>query len=260
MSTINYSRPKPLFLDGKDDGYVMIRFLFLNAFIALLSIILCFWALILFLFTRDGSLLHRYAAVPWARAILFVCGVHLDVRGAGNIELEEPRVYISNHQSYFDILALLAGLPADFKFLLKQELMKIPLLGFTLGKVGYISIDRSDIRKAVNAVNEAVEKIRGGASVLLFPEGTRSEDGRLGKFKKGGFHLALKAGCDIVPVAIVRSREIVPKGSLRINRGTIFMNIGKPIPVKEYSKREIDGLMNRSRESVAHLMAQSTGR
>jgi 1-acyl-sn-glycerol-3-phosphate acyltransferase len=237
----------------------MIRFLFLNAFIGILSIILCFWALGIFIFTRNGSLLHRYAAVPWAKAILFVCGVTLEVKGRENLGEKRPRIYMSNHQSYFDILALLAGLPVDFKFVLKQELMKIPLLGFTLGKVGYISIDRSDMRKAVKSIHEAAEKIKDGASVLIFPEGTRSENGRLQAFKKGGFHLALSSGCDIVPIALNRSREIVPKGTLRINKGTIFMSIGESIPVEKYSKREIDRLMARSKESITHQMAQFTG-
>jgi 1-acyl-sn-glycerol-3-phosphate acyltransferase len=105
-------------------------------------------------------------------------------------------------------------------------------------------------------MDEAAEKIRKGASVLVFPEGTRSVDGHVQAFKKGGFHMALKAGCAIVPIAIVNSRAIVPKGSLRINKGIIKMNIGRPIPVKDYFKRDINNLIERTRDAVIRQMEE----
>lgn len=235
----------------------MIRFVFLNAFIGLHSIIFCLWGIAISFFDRDGSIVHRYCAVPWAKTILFICGVKLEIKGAENIDTGAPRIYMSNHQSYFDIFTLLAGLPVNFKFILKQELMKIPLLGMAMKKAGYISIDREDYKKAVVSMNIAADKIRNGASVLIFPEGTRSVDGAVGEFKKGGFHLALKSGCEIVPVAIVKSRDIVPKGSFKINKGTIYFNIGKAIPVKECSKREMNQLMEKVRDAVVGLMVQT---
>lgn len=217
---------------------------------------MCLWGLTISPFNRNGPLVHRYCAVPWAKVVLRVCGVKLKVEGLKNIERAGPYIYMSNHQSYFDIFALLVGLPVNFKFLLKQELMKIPLLGITMRQAGYINIDRGDPRKAVKSMNSAAERIRNGSSVLIFPEGTRSEDGRIGTFKKGGFHLALKSGCDIVPVTIVNSKGIVPKGNLRVNRGTIDMNIGRPIPVKDYSKKDINKLIERTRDSVIRNMAE----
>ncbi|NIT61887.1 MAG: 1-acylglycerol-3-phosphate O-acyltransferase, partial [Aliifodinibius sp.] len=186
---------------------------------------------------KRGNLAHLYAAVPWAKIVLWVCGARVKVKGQENVDRYEPRIYLSNHQSYFDIFTLLAHLPADFKFILKQELMRIPLFGFAMKRARYIAIDREEPRKAVKSINEAASKINEGASMLIFPEGTRSEDGKLQPFKTGGFRLALKAGCDVVPVAITNSRNIVPKGSLKINRGTIAMNIGKPISVKGYAKK-----------------------
>ena len=234
----------------------MVRFLCLNAFIAINSIIFCFLVLIISLFNKDGNLVHRYSAVPWAKIILLVCGVKVLVKGLENIDKHLPRIYMSNHQSYFDIFALLAGLPVDFKFLLKEELMKIPLLGIAMRKAGYISIDRVDFRKAINSMNIAADKIKNGGSVLIFPEGTRSEDGKLQIFKKGGFHLAIKSGCDVIPVAINNSRNIVPKGSLRINRGTIVLNIGRPIPGKNYSKKDINRLIEGVWEAVIRQMAR----
>ena len=236
----------------------MIRFIFLNGFIGLHTIVFCLWAFVLSFFNRDGTLIHRRCAVPWAKTILFICGVKLEVAGVENIRKDLPRIYMSNHQSYFDIFALLAGLPVDFKFILKKELMKIPIMGTAMKSAGYISLDREDSRKAIVSVNMAADRIRNGASVLIFPEGTRSEDGVVGEFKKGGFHLALKSGCEIVPVAIIKSRNVVPKGSLKVNRGTIYFRIGKAIPVTDYGKRDMNLLMEKVRSEVVGMMAEKT--
>ncbi len=228
----------------------MVRFFLLNAFIGVHTIIFCLWGFLISVFDGSGRLVHFYCAVPWAKMILWVCGVKVKVKGLENVERDLPRIYLTNHQSFFDILALLACLPVDFKFVLKQELMKIPILGFTMKRARYIGIDRKDPRKAVKSINRAAGKIKDGASVLIFPEGTRSVDGRLQAFKPGGFHLALKSGCDVVPIAIINSRHIAPKGSLRIKGGTFAMNIGKPIPVKNYSRKDMDQLMARVREAM----------
>lgn len=237
----------------------MIRFYYLNTFIFIHTVIMSLWGIIISPIGMNGSVVHRFCAVPWAKVILKVCDVKLKVQGLENIAKDVPYIYMSNHQSYFDIFALLGGLSVDFKFLLKQELMKIPIMGITMRRAGYISIDREDARKAVKSMNSAAEKIRSGASVLIFPEGTRSEDGRMGSFKKGGFHLALKSGCDIVPVTIVNSKGIVPKGSLRVNRGIIEMKIGRPIPVKGYLKRDINKLIEKTREAVLSRMTEEEG-
>lgn len=234
----------------------MLRFFCLNAFIAIHSVIFCLWALLLSVFDSNGRLVHFYAAVPWAKVILWVCGARVKVNGQENVDRDEPRIYLSNHQSYFDIFVLLAYLPANFKFILKQELMRIPLLGFAMKGARYIAIDREDPRKAVKSMNEAAMKIKEGSSMLIFPEGTRSEDGKLQPFKTGGFRLALKAGCDVVPVTIKNSRNIVPKKSLKINKGNIDMNIGTPISVKDYTKRDMDKLMDQVREAILNQMGE----
>ncbi|MEE4353353.1 MAG: lysophospholipid acyltransferase family protein [Desulfatiglans sp.] len=223
----------------------MVRFISLNSFIAIYSIIMCLWVILLSFFDRSGRKIHFFGAVPWAKIILWVCGIKVRAVGEANIDPLLPRIYMCNHQSYFDILALLAYLPVDFKFIMKQELMKIPLLGFCMKRAGYISISREDPRKAIKGMKEAAEKAREGISILIFPEGTRSVDGRLQDFKKGGFNLALKSGCDIVPVTIKNSYRIVPKGSLRINRGSFEIHFARPIPLGSYSKRNIVELMER---------------
>jgi len=232
----------------------MIRFLCLNAFIVVCTIIFCLWGFLVSIFNKDGRMLHFYVAVPWAKVILWVCGIKVRTKGQENIDASVPRIYMTNHQSYFDIFALLANIPVNFKFIMKQELMRIPILGFTMKKAGYIGIERDDPRKAIQSMNEAAEKIKGGVSMVIFPEGTRGIDGRLQSFKKGGFHLACKSGCDIVPVAIMDSYRIVPKGSLKINKGSFGMKIGKPISVKGYNRKNISRLMDHVRDVMLRLM------
>jgi len=234
----------------------MIRFIFINIFIVIYTFISSICSFIVSFFDKDGTLIHRKCAVPWGKTILFICGVKIRVKGVENIRKDTPCIYMSNHQSYFDIFALLAGLPVDFKFIMKKELMGIPILGTAMKRAGYISLDREDSRKAIVSENMAADRIRNGASVLIFPEGTRSKDGIVGEFKKGGFHLAMKAGCDIVPLAIAKSRDIVPKGSLKVNKGVIYFNIGKAIPVTGYSKREMPLLMAKVRDTVLAMMDQ----
>ncbi len=235
----------------------MIRFFCLNAFIAIHTIVFCFWGLFLGLFDKSGRLVHFYCAAPWAKMILWVCGVKVNAKGLENMDGNVPRIYMTNHQSYFDIFALLAYLPVSFKFVLKEELMKIPLFGATMRRAGYIGIDRENPRKAAKSMKEVVEKIKNGFSVLIFPEGTRSADGQLQPFKRGGFHLALKSGCDVVPIAIINSRKIVPKGALKINKGTLGMSIGKPISVKDYSKKDMDQLMALTWDAIMSQMNEN---
>ncbi len=189
--------------------------------------------------------MHAYCAVPWSKSILWVCGIKVRVLGLENLEADVPRIYMVNHQSYFDIFTLLAHLPVQFKFVLKEELMRVPFLGPAMRKAKYVGIERDDPRKAVKSMNEAADRFREGASILIFPEGTRSPDGQLQPFKPGGFHLALKIKGDIVPVSIVGTHRIVPKGSLRIEKGEATMVIGKPILIEGYSKKTMDQLMER---------------
>jgi 1-acyl-sn-glycerol-3-phosphate acyltransferase len=238
----------------------MIRFLLLNALIAGLSIYYSLYGILLSLFDRTGGeRIHRKVAVPWAKAILWVCGVKVAVRNIEVLDPTRPRVYLSNHQSYFDIFVLLAHLPVHFKFVMKEELMRVPLLGKAMRGAGYIGIDRDDPRKAIQGMNKAAEKVRMGVSVLVFPEGTRSVDGELQEFKPGGFHLALKAGCDVVPLAILKTRFIVPKGSLRVQRGTCSLLIGRPIPTGGFTKKNMPELKARVWEAMLDLMKQEAG-
>jgi len=218
---------------------------------------MCWWGLFLSIFDKNGSFIHRWAAVPWAKMILVVAkilGIEVELRGKINRDLKKAKIFMTNHQSYFDIFALLAYLPHDFRFIMKKELMEIPLLGYAMKKVGYIGIDRENPRAALRSLKEASEKLHQGISLLIFPEGTRSPDGSLLPFKKGGFKLAIKTGAEIVPIGISGSAKIASKGRLRLRKGRFSIGFGSPIDSKRFSRRDIDRLMELTRERIRMLI------
>ncbi len=189
--------------------------------------------IILPLFTT--SLIKRTSDLPhvmarhWAQFTLTCAGTKVEVSGQENIPAG-PVIYMANHSSFFDVFAVLGHLNVQFRWIVKKELFLLPLLGLAMQRSGYISIDRDNHEKAMESIDLAAEKIRSGTSIFIFPEGTRSLDGSLRyPFKKGGFHLALRSKVPLVPIAIIGSREILPKGARIIKPGTIKLTIGKPI-------------------------------
>ncbi len=234
----------------------MIRHIWIALFVILYTIVLSMWAILLALFDSSGRLVHFWAARPWARGILWVCGIRVKVEGLENIDPSTPRIYMSNHESYMDIFGLLSCLPVDFKFIVKQELMRIPILGFAMKRAGYIGIERKDPRKAVRSIQAAAQRIRNGSSVLIFPEGTRTEDGALQEFKAGGFNLALRSGCEIHPIGIVGTRELLPKGSFRPKRGAFTIRFGTPIPTAGYTRKNLHELVSKVRSAIEALLSQ----
>jgi len=232
----------------------MFRSIWINLFIGIHTIIFCIWGFILSVFDKkDGSLVHLYAAVPWAKIILWVAGVKGEVIGKENINPERTYIFMCNHQSFVDIFVLLANLPKEFKFIMKRELMKIPILGAAMKKAGYMEIEREDPKESIKQLKKAIEVLKRGDSILIFPEGTRSPDGRLLPFKKGGFYIAIRSGYEIVPLFIKGTHEIAPKGSWTIKKGKYRFIIGRPISPKDYGKKEMDKLMNEVRKRIIEM-------
>ncbi len=206
---------------------------------------------------RAHRLVHRHIARPWARQMLFVSRVRPEISGLDKLDqVSRPMVLVSNHTSLYDVLALLAILPLDFKFVVKEELMRVPLWGWAMRRAGYMSVQRDDSGDAREIMRRTAERIRGGESVLFFPEGTRSLDGRLGQFKRGAFMLASQSGCDVVPLAISGAAEVLPRGSLVINPGRAHVAVLDPITdqaLKKNSRR----LMEEARRRIADSLGQA---
>lgn len=197
----------------------------------------------------NGNALIWFAR-PWARAILITCGVRVSLHGIDKIPRSRPVIYITNHQSHFDILALIRALPGQYRVIAKKELFAIPVFGWALALAGFIKIDRADREKAFRSLDLAARRISQGRSVVIFAEGTRSEDGLLLPFKKGGFVLAIKSACPIVPVSISGSRAILAKNSHDIRPGTIDVVIGDPIETGPYTIETKASLITAVRQAI----------
>src|SRR5690606_1553326 len=155
--------------------------------------------------------LYDWAARTWAGRMLRVSGAELEVEGLENVRADEPQIFVAYHVSWHDVFALAVAIPKRYRFVAKKELARIPLFGPAWKIAGHIAIRRSDLAAAIQSLNEAGRVLRqDNSSVVIFPEGTRSPDGRLLPFKKGAFTLALHTGVDIVPVAILGTRHILP--------------------------------------------------
>jgi len=201
---------------------------------------------ILCCFDPTGNIAH-YIGKFWARMNLFFTGVLVSIEGSEHIDGERSYVIMSNHQSHFDVLALIAYMPLQLRWVMKLELREIPIFGYCCEKMGQIYIDRGRSEKAHKSLEIAGEKIRNGASVVFFPEGTRSPNGKLLPFKKGGFVIALEAKVPILPVTVVGGRNVVPKGSLRILPGRMKIIIHEPIEVEGYSYERREELVEQIR-------------
>ncbi len=191
-----------------------------------------------------------YISRFWAKLNLNLSGVSTSVSGDEFIDKNQPYIVMANHQSYYDVLALIGYLPLPLKWVMKTELRRIPIFGIACEKVGHIYIDRGNSEEARKSLKAAGEKIRAGSSVVFFPEGTRSPNGKLQRFKKGGFVMALEAGVPILPVTVVGGRKILPKNSLRNLPGDMKLIIHKPIPVDEYTYETREKLVERVRKAI----------
>lgn len=201
-------------------------------------------------FSRTGNGPHLVART-WANSILLASGVRVKITGREHLPNGASAIYMSNHQSNYDIPVLLGRLPVQFRWLAKAELFKIPIFGRGMRGVGYISIDRSNRKSAFKSLARAAETIRNGTSVLIFPEGTRSSDGQLHSFKKGGFVLAVDAGVPIIPVTIDGTFSIMPRNRLLIVPRKVFIDIGPPIVTADYTRKTKDDLMQRVHDQMA---------
>jgi len=209
----------------------------------------CIVVILTSIFDRNGRYIHKIARI-WAKGILFGSRIKITTKGFANIDPSGFYICMSNHSSNFDIPVLLAFLPVQFRWLIKKELYKIPLFGFTLKRAGYIRIDRSNRHSAIKSIKEAAAIVRNGVSLMIFPEGTRSKDGNLQSFKKGGFVLAVESGVPILPIIIHGTYGIMPKKQIRIVPGNVILEICPPVEVSDYTMETKDELLENVRNIV----------
>ncbi len=202
-------------------------------------------------FDRRGHLYHTTSRV-WSRILLRICGITITVRGAERLSPGRNYIYVSNHASLLDIPCVAAGIPDQVRIVYKKELEKIPIFGWQLKWGSYVAIDRGNSAEARKSLGEAIERIRHGASVLLFAEGTRTRDGKLQQFKRGAFNLAVSAGIPVVPLTINGTFGIMPKGSLALRSGPVDLILEDPIDVGTEQGKEAElRLMEKVHTAIA---------
>jgi 1-acyl-sn-glycerol-3-phosphate acyltransferase len=198
----------------------------------------------------DTVIIYRLARFC-IRAAGWIAGVKVIIRGAERIPAEGPCFFLSNHLSNCDVPALAHALPRDFRALTKKEIMRLPVLSMILRKCSFVPVDRRDPNQARAAIDRGAALLRQGFSFLAFPEGTRSRDGHLGEFKKGVFVMAIKGQKPVVPVTVVNSDSIQPRGSYRIRRGTIQVVFHDAIPTEGMGVSDRDRLIELTRGAIA---------
>jgi 1-acyl-sn-glycerol-3-phosphate acyltransferase len=186
----------------------------------------------------------------YSRIALFALGVNVASRGLENIDIRKPYVFMSNHVSHADAPALASVLPHPLHWVFKKELSKIPVFGWVLLAGGQIMVDRTDPEGSRAALEKALSGLSGNNSVMIYPEGTRSRDGKLQPLKKGGFRMAVQAGLPIVPVRVSGTREIVAADSLRIRPGNVLVEVFPPIATDGKGTADVPELMMRVREAM----------
>jgi 1-acyl-sn-glycerol-3-phosphate acyltransferase len=224
---------------------IILGIILVTVFMAVIAILVSF-------VTAGGETAHKVGRI-WAKCILALSNIRVTVKGLSNLKPGRSYIYMANHMSNFDIPVLQAYLPVQFRWLAKAELYKIPIFGYAMKRAGYISIDRSDRKSAIESLNKAVKIIRDSVSVIIFPEGTRSRTNNVQPFKKGGFFLAVDSGVPIIPIIIHGTGRIMPKKQMLIKPGNVTIEISKPIESSNYTRKTKNDLIKK----VRHVILES---
>lgn len=210
--------------------------------------------MMLMLITWNGQWVHyvegRYIFCP---PVLAIAGVKLKVTGLENIDRNRPCIYISNHVSHMDVVAIARAIPIGLFYIGKKELKHVPVLGQYMYLIGHIFIDRNNREKAMSSMRKAAEIIAKGKNVITFPEGTRSKDGKTAVFKRGTFIIAQEGQIDIMPIAVVNAENILPRDAFIIKPGTIEVRIGKRIRAEEFAGMNAEQTADFVRTKVIQL-------
>jgi len=216
---------------------------------ALATIILCIFIIPAGLLSRTGNLAFSISKL-WAYTMLAVSLVRTEIINKDKIMRRTSYIIISNHQSLYDIIALVTSLGIQFRWIIKKEILKVPIFGYGLYASRNIFIDRSNTASAIESINKGFDRLPKGVSVMVFAEGTRSPDGKIHEFKKGGFVTAVRRKIPILPVTVNGSRRIMPKGSLAMKPGKIQIVIGDPIDTSSYTNDTVQELIDKTHQVV----------
>jgi 1-acyl-sn-glycerol-3-phosphate acyltransferase len=224
---------------------------FFCVFVAVVASSICFvLAILAMIVTLNPSNSVWVARHLWSPVLLWAGGAKLVVHGAENVDPKRPTIYVANHQSTIDIPAHFMAVPVPFRYVAKSQLKWVPFIGQYLWIAGHVFVNRSNRQAAISSLQKAGQKVRNGTNIFLYPEGTRSPDGRILPFKKGPFALALEARVPICPVTIEGTGSIMPKNSWNIVPGPVHVKIGKPIDTTAFAANDREGLARAVRDVI----------
>lgn len=194
-----------------------------------------------------------YFARGWSRTILALSGVHVRVLHPERLKPGRSVVLVSNHESFADIVVLLANVPIQVRFLAKRGVFSVPILGWSIRAAGFVPVDRGDRTRGAATFEAALARLESGRSLVIFPEETRTRTGELLPFKKGAALLALKAGAPILPVGISGTRAVLPRTTLLPSRGDVVLVAGELISVDGMAAKDRAAVTESARQAVQAL-------
>ena len=216
------------------------------------TVFMATFSLLSSLIDRDGRI-QQWFAVNWSKVILKIIGAPLAVRGMEKIDTTRPHLYALNHLSALDIPAVYAGMPCHFRIMAKEEIFRYPFLGWHLRRSGQVSIEREHAVASMRSLNRAAAILKAGQPLVVFPEGGRSASGQIIPFLPGVFYVAIKAGVDVVPMALVGTFELLPMDKFHIKPRPLELLVGESISSEGYGPRDMDKLAATVQKAVEDL-------
>jgi 1-acyl-sn-glycerol-3-phosphate acyltransferase len=213
--------------------------------------------MIMMLILWNGSLVHLIQGkYLWSPMVCLITGVRVKVKGLEHVDADKPAIYVANHASHLDILAISRIMPIGLFYIGKKELASYPIMGQYMRLIGHIFVDRKNRERAMESMRMAAEKIKNGKSVITFPEGTRSKTDEMNVFKRGSFVIASEGKIDIVPIAIRGSRALLPSGSFSLRPGIIEVIIGERISAEMFTHINVEEIASLAQERVRKMLSE----
>ena len=218
---------------------------FLTIFTAVFTICCYQW--------RNKEFVHKEQQF-WSRSFFWLMFIPVSLDGSEHIRQGQSYVFVANHQSMFDVWLVYGWLPVVFKWLMKSELRKVPFVGTACKAAGHIFVNRRNAKAAMESLKEIEKQLTNGVCTVIFPEGTRSLDGEVGRFKRGAFQIAIDLGLPVIPLSLDGCYEVLPKGKPFLTRHAVHMHIGEPIDLKQFTDAEGKPDANAAIEAVRNAV------
>ena len=216
--------------------YILYQYLIAIPLLVLLTIFTALFTICCYPW-RNAEFVHREQQF-WSRACYWLMFIPVSVDGTENIQPHQSYVFVSNHQSMYDVWLIYGWLPVVFKWLMKAEIRKVPFVGTACKAAGHIFVDRRKVKASMGSLQEIEKQLSNGVCTVIFPEGTRTLNGEVGRFKRGAFQIAMDLGLPVIPLSLTGCFEVMPKGQFYVRRYPVHMHIGEPIDLKQFKDAE----------------------